>query len=158
MTKTDMDDIYDLYSILYQKFRKNKDLFLSKQRWSELFSLLTKGRKEFWRVVGITSDALNQYQKNNYKRTKGLVRGHIHMRIKTFDIFFNIDKELSKSEFWKLFHKYDPVIIMTAEENKSHEIPKYIKITNPKSEFFTNSGISWELTSKDVDLLKSLGE
>jgi hypothetical protein len=47
---------------------------------------------------------------------------------------------------------------MTAEENKSHEIPNYIKITNPKSEFFTNSGISWELTSKDVDLLKSLGK
>jgi hypothetical protein len=80
------------------------------------------------------------------------------MRIKTFDIFFNIDKELSKSEFWKLFRKYDPVIIMTAEENKSHEIPNYIKISNPKSEFFTNSGISWELTSKDVDLLKSLGK
>ena len=47
---------------------------------------------------------------------------------------------------------------MTAEENKSHEIPKYIKITNPKSEFFTNSGISWELNSKDIDLLTSLGK
>ena len=153
-----MDDIYDLYSVFYQKFQKNKDLFLSKQRWSELFSTLTKGRKEFWRVVGITPNALKHYQENNYKRKKGLVRGHMHMRIKTFDIFFNLDKKLSKGEFWKLFHKYDPVIIMIAEENKSHEIPNYIKITNPKSEFFTNSGISWKLTSEDVDLLKSLGK
>ena len=151
-----MEDIYDLYSIFYQKFQKNKDLFLSKQRWSELFSLLTKGRKEFWRVVGITPNALKHYQQNKYKRKKGLVRGHMHMRIKTFDAFFNIDKELSKSEFWKLFKKYDPVILMTKEENKSHDIPVYIKISNPKANFFTNSGINWQLTKQDIDLLKSL--
>ena len=151
-----MDDIYDLYSLLYEKFHKNKDLFLSKQRWSEFFSLLTKGRKEFWRVVGITPSALKLYRQNNYKTNKGLVRGHMHMRIKTFDIFFNIEKKLSKTEFWKLFKKYDPVILMTKEENESHDIPVYIKISNSKANFFTNSGINWKLTKQDKELLKSL--
>lgn len=158
MTKADMEDIYDLYSILYQKFHKNKGLFLSKQRWSELFSLLTKGRKEFWRVVGITPNAINHYQQNKYKRNMGLVRGHKYMRIKTFDKFFDTESQLNQKEFWSLFKKYDEVIIMTREENKNHKAPKYINIHNPKSKFFTNSGIGWQLSSDDVELLKSLGE
>ena len=156
MTSADKEDIYDFYIFLHQKFKKNSNLFLSKQRWSELFSLLMKGRKEFWRVVGITPKALELYRLNKFKTSKGLVRGHLNMRIKTFELFFSTDDQLSYHEFWKLFKKYDPVILMTKEENKSHDIPVYIKISNPKSNFFTNSGINWQLTKQDVELLKSL--
>jgi hypothetical protein len=156
MTSTDKEDIYDFYVFLQQKYKKNSSLFLSKQRWSELFSLLMKGRKEFWRVVGITPKALELYRLNNFKSSKGLVRGHLNMRIKTFELFFSTDRELSFNEFWKLFKKNDPVILMTKEENNSHDIPSYIKISNPKAKFFTNSGINWQLTKQDVELLKSL--
>ena len=45
---------------------------------------------------------------------------------------------------------------MTKEENKSHDVPAYIKISNPKANFFTNSGINWQLTKQDIELLKSL--
>jgi len=156
MTSADKEDIYDFYVFLHQKYKKNSSLFLSKQRWSELFSLLMKGRKEFWRVVGITPKALELYRLNSFQTSKGLVRGHLNMRIKTFELFFSKDELLRSSEFWKLFKKYDPVILMTKEENKSHDTPSYIKISNPKANFFTNSGINWQLTKQDVELLKSL--
>ncbi len=157
MTKEDMLDLYDLYKIFYEKYHKNKNLFFSRQRWSELFSLISKGRSELWRVVGITPNALEIYQSNTFKKnTKGLVRGHIEMRIKTFDIFFNTDHLLSFEQFWKKLKKLDPVVIMTREENKNHEVPKYIKIENPKGLFFSNFGTNWKVSDTDVLLLKKL--
>lgn len=155
--KADMLDIYDLYVTFYEKYHKNKNLFFSKQRWSELFSCLSKGRRDMWRVVGITPNALLHYEQNSFKKnTRGLVRGHINMRIKTFDIFFEGVSMLSYDQFWTFIKECDPVVLMTKEENKSHDVPKFIHINNDDGSYFSNDGTNWKLTDRDVALLKVL--
>lgn len=154
-----MSDIYDLYKIFYEKYHKNSELFFSKQRWSELFSLLSRGRRELWRVVGITPNALLHYKENNFKKnTRGLVRGNIHMRIKTFDLFFNINKILDYENFCSTLKKYDSVVIMTKEENKKHNVPVYIKIDNENGFMFSNNGTNWMLRDEEIACLKKISE
>lgn len=153
----DKKDLYGIYKALFKINKTNPGLF-APMRLNAIFTNVMASQNWGWHVIGISQKALKEYKTNRFKHPKGkLHRGHLKMRAKTTDRFFNLDKPMSIDEFFKIYLDNDKTIIMTKEENATNKVPKgYKKITNPKAELFVNAPIGWRHGANETAYLKKI--
>ena len=72
-----------------------------------------------WRVVGISLNALKRLQVNKFSSSKGIRRGHIIDRAKTYEIL--VSKKVDYEEWWQTFWDNDKTELVTNEENEDKE-------------------------------------
>lgn len=112
-----------------------------------------------WRVVGITSEALEllaveEFDKNRLPRR--LCRGHLVDRIETTRRLFDPVEPVSIEEFFEVFLKNDETVIMLNEQNKSR-CTTFIPFENPNADFFPNGSLmGWKHRKKERDFLRGL--
>lgn len=113
-----------------------------------------------WRVIGITSEALDllaseDFRKHNLPRR--LCRGHVVDRVQTTRLLFDRDQPVSLNDFFDRFLENDATVIMLNEQNKGRTFPDYIPIENPDGELFPNGSLmGWKHRKKEREFLMQL--
>ena len=99
-----------LVIIIYIKKLMRLNLIFSYEPWS-------------WRVVGISKKAINEFQKNNFKRieTGGPQRDHF-FKMRKDTIRQMMSSVMPYEDWWLLFWEGDRTIIVTKDEHKKNLI------------------------------------
>ena len=123
-----------------------------------LLTALMGSKPWSWRVVGITLKALDLFEQNDFKRPPRLIqRGHRVNRVTTARQLFGRSAPAELDEFFRIFLKNDETVLMTAEQNRQKEFPKYTAIKNPDAELFpSGSLVGWQHRQAEVDFLRGL--
>ena len=111
---------------------------------------------DFWKVIGITKDALKVFSENNFKnKSKNSInRSHIKQdRIVTNT--YLLTNDLSFDEFWKYLIENDKTILATSSENKTNTFSDVIPIDESLN-LFKSSGFGWKHNKSEIDFLKSI--
>lgn len=114
-----------------------------------------------WRVVGITSEALDLLATVDFRKDKlprRLCRGHIVDRVQTTRLLFGRGAPTGLDAFFENFLHNDRTVIMLNEQNRRVEpFPPFIEIDNPNGELFPNGAlISWKHRQTERDYLRGL--
>lgn len=151
LSQNERSKIYAVYVAIY-------NLPFSLQRKTTLLTTLMGGADWSWRVTGITSDALQLLEANNYKYIKGkLCRAHLYPRIDTARAVFEIPQPHPEDEFFETIWKNDETIIATKSENKTGgTLPKPVPIDYQRGLFRCNPLVGWKHRMQEVDYLREL--
>ena len=125
----------ELYKI-YNSIVESK-LEIKKKR--NLLTYLFAWENWSWRVVGISVKALEEIQKNKFASNKGVRRGHIKDRAKTYDLLTS--KAFEYEEWWKTFWDNDKTELVTKEENNNPEIKSEIIKVDISKGYFVSDGL-----------------
>ena len=125
----------ELYKI-YNSIVESK-LEIKKKR--NLLTYLFAWENWSWRVVGISVKALEEIQKNKFASNKGIRRGHINDRAKTYDLLTS--KAFEYEEWWKTFWDNDKTKLVTKEENNNPEIKSEIIKVDISKGYFVSDGL-----------------
>jgi hypothetical protein len=109
-----------------------------------------------WRVVGITTKALEAFSQHQYKRVSkmGINRSHLVDR-KSRDTEMLTTDFLNAAEWWDFYYKNDKTILATSTENMSNTISNY-HIVDESLGLFKHSGFSWRHTKSETEFLMRL--
>lgn len=119
---------------------------------SELFSAY----ENIWEVVGVSKDALEVFQKHDFKKVSkmGINRAHEFDRHETYDYLLN-NKFQSEGEWWKYFKDRNHTVLRTSNENMNggnseiFQIPRGIGL-------FKSRGFAWKHNKEEIECLRSL--
>lgn len=125
----------ELYKI-YNSIVESK-LEIKKKR--NLLTYLFAWENWSWRVVGISVKALEEIQKNKFASNKGVRRGHIKDRAKTYDLLTS--KAFEYEEWWKTFWDNDKTELVTKEENNNPTIKSEIIKVDISKGYFVSDGL-----------------
>ena len=149
---------YEAKHIIFNAYMKMHEMLgvpvKSKARaFSELVGMIPG-----WRVVGITADALEIFQKLDYKRPPGrgpdgVNRAHKYSRLETGVLAFE-QPITDFEEFWKFWTERDQTVLATVNENYS-KAPEVIAHEVPEG-LFEAYGFSYKVEDEEVAFLKSL--
>ena len=78
--------------------------------------------------IGITDAALELLKINDFKSSNGIQRMHINMRINTFKECLSMNFTSGK-DIIKFYSERTEFVLGTKEENKSHEVKSYNKVS-----------------------------
>ena len=92
-----------------------------------------------WRVVGISLNALKRLQVNKFSSSKGIRRGHIIDRAKTYEIL--VSKKVDYEEWWQTFWDNDKTELVTNEENEDKEKKSKIIKIDTNLGYFVSDGL-----------------
>ena len=108
-------EIYKLYEYIF------KSSFDAKKK-EVLLTIAFGNEKWSWRVVGISFQALAEFEENNFKyKTRTFNRDHFYQpRIITFRKM--LEKLMPYEEWWKWFWKNDETIIVTIEQHNNKNL------------------------------------
>ena len=109
-----------------------------------------------WRVVGITKNAVIEYQKAEFKKPSGKLERHHHSQ--NFANITNLmlqDSLLAFDEWWSLFWDNDETILVTKEEHRSNQYSP-IFVIDPTKGLFANKDIGWKYSQREKDFLQNL--
>ena len=107
--------------MLYTKGGEEKQI-IERER---LLNLIFSYEPWSWRVVGISKKAINEFQKNNFKRieTGGPQRDHF-FKMRKDTIRQMMSSVMPYEDWWSLFWEGDRTIIVTKDEHKKKLITK----------------------------------
>ena len=96
---------------------------LSFNKKERLLNLIFSYEPWSWRVVGISKKAINEFQKNNFKRieTGGPQRDHF-FKMRKDTIRQMMSSVMPYEDWWLLFWEGDRTIIVTKDEHKKNLI------------------------------------
>lgn len=114
-----------------------------------------------WRVIGITTEALDLLATADFRKDKlprRLCRGHIVDRIQTTRLLFGSGAPLALDDFFDTFLHNDRTVIMLNEQNRRAEpFPSFIEFDNPNGELFPNGALmSWKHRQAEREYLRRL--
>jgi len=151
--------LHGLYIALFKAKQDCPDDF-NDGRLTKILTDIMGVENEGWRVVGITSEALNLLAKKGYDKKKlprKLCRGHINDRIETTRELFKGEKPKELKEFFNYFLDKDQTVIMLNEQNRTKQFPDYHKIDNLDAELFPNGSLmGWKHGEKERECLRNL--
>jgi len=130
LTKIQKETIWNQYIALFSA-KQADPLYWSEKHCTRVLTNLMACRDFSWRVVGITIKALDQYEKQGFKRADkdGITRGHIISRVKTTQTVMNLDKHLSLDKFFEIWLANDKTVLCARGENKK-VLPEYLPFEN----------------------------
>lgn len=152
--------LHSIYVAQFNAFKECPHAF-TKGDATRMITGLMGSRPWSWRVIGITSSALDVFAENDFKRpARQLQRGHKVDRASTAKaLYFDSPNPMPLVEFFDFFLKRDETVIMTNDENKHKEgstFPNYIPI-DPREELFPcGTLVGWQHRKKEVEFLRSL--
>lgn len=140
---------YDAYSFI---FKTNFRL----QKKSMLLSALMAGEPWGWRVIGITTGALNALARHEFRYTKGLLcRAHFVDRITTAEKLF--EKLIPREQFLRRYFQTDETVIALKSENVSGGPSEYIPM-NPERKLFLSRQVGFTHGKNEIIHLRDLYE
>jgi hypothetical protein len=126
---------------------------------TRLLTALMGSKPWSWKVVGITLEALILFKENDFKRPPRLIqRGHKINRVDTARQLFDRSTPALLDEFFHIFLENDETVLMTAEQNRQKEVPKYIIfINNPNAKLFPSGTlVGWQHRQIEIEFLREL--
>jgi hypothetical protein len=112
--------------------------------------------KDYWKVIGITKEALKIFSKNDFKSKSrlGIQRAHITQdRIVTNE--YLLTNDLSFDEFWSYLIENDKTVLATSSENKRNDFGEIIKI-DENLDLFSARGFGWKHNKTEIEFLTKL--
>lgn len=146
----------EIKEIIYHDYLIIKNLKSSKFTKSRNLSNIICEWEDYWKVIGITEEALKIFSKNNFKKKSklGIQRAHIKQdRIVTNE--YLLSNDLSFDEFWSYLIENDKTVLATSSENKRNEFSQIIEI-NEDLNLFKATGFAWKHNNKEIKFLNNL--
>jgi len=152
--------LHSIYAAQFDTLKKFPNVF-TRADATRMLTGLMGSRPWSWRVIGITSDALDIFSKNDFKRPAGQIqRGHRDDRASTARaLFFERDIPMPLDEFFEFFLQRDQTVLMTKSENKHRpggEFPAFIAIDAQLALFPCGTLVGWQHRKAEVDFLRAL--
>lgn len=145
--------IYDVYLAIFK-------LDFKLQRKCSIMTSLLGGDEWSWRVIGITINALNLLEKNQYKYLKSSIcRAHIIGRLTSAKEVYDIDEPVSFEEFFQIYWNNDRTVISTKAENSNHiRLPLVVPIDYKLNLFPCGAVVGWKHRKQEAIYLRKLHE
>ena len=150
---------YDIFKAFYKQAANTPENKCSNAYLTRCVATIIGAYGDHWRVIGISKNALNFLNANEFKKPKNFIqRGHIIPRAASISLLFrNRDQFVSKSEFEKIYSTYDLTILMTSDENKSSSlIPDFYMFSEDALKMFKNRFIGFDYEEREINYLKDL--
>ena len=162
MSSNYITDQLQLKLVLFNDYLLIKQMQSPQNNKIKLRSALVSINPNSWRVIGITTAALEVFKQHDFKKVSGMGinRSHIIQR----HSFYNelINQEITDHQtFWDLYHQNDCTILATSTENmsKSEKIfHNYYDIPNDERNLFQTAGYAWKHKEEEEYFLKELYE
>jgi hypothetical protein len=112
--------------------------------------------EHYWKVIGITKNALKVFQENSFKKVSrmGVNRSHIIDRHKTYTRMVE-NPNYDCDSWWNDYLKHDKTVLSTSTENMTGTNSDIIYFDN---DLFPVSGFAWRHGKKEIEFLKQLSE
>lgn len=145
------NQIYDVYLALF-------NLDISVQRKCSMMTSLLGGDAWSWRVIGITLEAINLLEKNDYKYIKGSIcRAHIISRLTSAKLVYERSTPISIDELFQTYWTNDKTIISTKQENGNRvKLPLAIPIDYSLNHFPCGAVVGWKHRKQEANFLREL--
>ena len=142
--------------IIYKDYLLIKQMSSPMNRKCRMMTDLLGQWDDFWKVIGITKEALNVFAKNDFKCPSriGINRSHVHQDRNVTNTFL-LTNDLTYDEFWEYIIKNDVTALATSSENLSNKWSEVLSIDRNLN-LFTSSGYKWKHNKKEQDFLKKL--
>ncbi len=124
---------------LYNIYNSIVTSSLEEKKKRNLLTYLFAWENWLWRVVGISINALKKIKKNQFSSNKGIRRGHINDRAKTYNLLTS--KAFEIEEWWRIFWDNDKTELVTKEENDNKEIKSEIIKVDSSKGYFVSDGL-----------------
>jgi hypothetical protein len=152
--------LYSIYVAQFDTLKKYPDSF-TKADATRMLTSLMGSRPWSWRVIGITSAALDVFAENDFKRPAGQIqRGHREDRASTAqELFYKRPGPMPLEEFFSFFLGRDETVLMTKDENKHRpggEFPSFIGISGQHGLFPCGTLVGWQHRKAEIDFLREL--
>lgn len=110
--------------------------------------------EHYWKVVGITKNALKIFEENSFKKISrmGVNRSHIVDRHKTYTRMIQSPNHDCDS-WWNDYLENDKTILSTSTENMTGSQSNIIYFDN---DLFPACGFAWRHGKKEIEFLKEL--
>ncbi len=147
---------------MYVAFQAICKLDIDQKIQVKLLTEIFQIEPNYWRVVGISVEALEVFQKHDYKKVSkmGINRSHIHQRADTYTQMIqeeNNNKFKNYQDWYDYFWERDATYLKTSSENLQKSVePEIIPIKNTKFKLFKPQGYSWRHGEEEVKCLKQL--
>ena len=152
--------LYSMYVAQFEAIKAHPAGF-DKNHATRMLTALMGSRTWSWRVIGITSAALQLFADHNFDRpARQVQRGHRIARSDTArELFIAVDEPMPREQFFEFFLERDKTVLMTVAQNRSRPggvFPKFIKIPMGKELFPCGSLIGWEHRDQEKKFLRDL--
>ena len=152
--------LHSIYAAQFDTLKKFPKAF-TKADATRMLTGLMGSQSWSWRVIGITSDALDVFSKNEFKRPTGQIqRGRRDNRASTVRaLFFERAEPMPLDEFFEFFLKREETVLMTKRENQHRqgkEFPDFIPIDAHHALFPCGTLVGWKHRKAEVDFLREL--
>ena len=147
--KATKKQIYEIYKLVYSSnFPKRKKHNLLRSAFSY--------EQWGWRVVGISKNAVIEYQKAGFRKPSGKLERHHHsQRFADITNLMLCDSLLSLDDWWSLFWDNDETILVTKDEHRSNKYSSILPI-DPTEGLFANQDIGWKYGQREKHFLINL--
>ena len=162
MSKYHIHDLVELKEILFHDFQIINKMRSPEPNKIKLLSTLFSINPNSWRVVGISSDALEIFEKNGFKKKSGMRinRSHITQRFSFYKSLLEKNTDIEDSEtFWNLYYENDMTILASASENMSYDqsiCENAYVVPQDERKLFQTSGYAWKHRDEEEEFLKDL--
>ena len=160
MSSYHITDQQQLKLILFNDYQLIKQMKAPQNNKIKLLSTLFSVNPNSWRVIGITTAALEIFKIHDFKKVSGMGinRSHIIQRHSFYKELLN--QEIADHQtFWDLYHQNDCTILATSTENMSKSnnfLENYHEIPTDERNLFRTAGYAWKHKEEEEDFLKVL--
>lgn len=152
MSNKDTVSTQDLHSAYLAIVEMN----LPTRRKCRLLTELMAAYKGAWRIVGITSAALDVFASHGFRRVSkmGINRAHLVDRSQSYtEMLTNPICDIN--EWWEFYYNNDRTVLSTSSENmKSFDVAQVIWFN--AEGLFRSQGFAWRHTKGEITFLEKL--
>ncbi len=162
MSKYHILDPTELKEVLFHDFQIIKKMRSPEANRVKLLSTLFSINPNSWRVVGITPEALEIFEKHEFQKKSGMRinRSHITQRFGFYQTLLDPKNKISGAEeFWNLYYENDMTILASASENMSADesiFERAYPVPQDERKLFQTAGYAWKHRDEEEEFLKDL--
>lgn len=116
---------------MYEDYQSLRLMNASRDSKIKLLEFIVAQGTNNWRVVGITPAALEQFERQEYRRVtgSGIQRAHLYPRIETYGQL--IDTNTEQAAFWEWIEERDRTIFAVKGEHSDVTFAQAIRFDDP---------------------------
>lgn len=141
---------------IYDDYLLVKQMSSPMYRKSRILTDILAQYDGFWKVVGITEEALRTFAESNFTKntTRKINRSHITQDRMVTNTYL-LSNDLSFDEFWEYVLKNDVTVLATSSENSTNRFSRIIEV-NTDLNLFKASGYGWTHNKREKEYLREL--
>ena len=149
-----LDTLYSLFLTIQQS-----DIAINTKRQMVACLLGDGSGERGWRVIGITTDAIQKMSENGFNYTKGIQRCHKHQRQEMLDTMLSTLYTDSFS-WWSDYYTNDTTVLGTSTENMSDNWSEvhYFTTDTTYTGYFPSKRIGYRHNKTDTQFLTEFVE